>query len=457
MAKVFEKDESSSEGVRLLEGNNFNNGCNVNLLNEETEELLNLVESKEDLLNANYKKNFRPELKSDVSSEEDTKNGNFSPQESNILAETSSKLDFESDQIDEDQEKIVDCSLADFEDAALRYASLQMSQRENPSSNSSFVVQSRGWLPLENLSSDPQINSTNVEACIQHLSKSHGQILDGVGAWGPGRDLLLKISDGQLKLHDLSNKVELHTQSIKQIKVWGVGHGDASDFAFVAKDELTKTYKCHVLRCDGRGPDIAEHLHVACSQLSQKSKKLENSSNKQQLALSTPIPKPNLVTSDYQVLYLGSEKVQSLHGMETIKNVIRNITTSDVALCIEAVASVSNAALVVKATSDGHVIVHCRIRCLSFMGIGDDISLFAFISVVGDDAVCHVLQCSPVALRLSVSVQEACCLRYEKALDTSKKPQETPSPTVSRRWSFRKFVSSVFSNKPLRRSVSSKK
>jgi len=391
----------------------------------------------------------------EASQASDNEQKSFSFYESSRLSTSSSTSD------------LLDSSLADFEDAALAYASLQISRHNStdcPSSDYTtserptnyFLVQSKGWLPMQYLSSDPQINSTNVEACIQRLSNSHNQLLDGVGSWGHGKDMLLSIENEHLKLLDPLTHVELHSQLIKHIRVWGVGHSDNSDFAFVAKDERTKNYKCHVFQCDDCGPTIAEQLHVACTQLSKNTKNRQM--KKKSLALATPIPKPVLDTEDFEVLYLGFDKVEQFTGMEVLKKVIIGVTTNNSALCKPSVLSVSNAAVTIKSDSDK--IAHCRIRCISFMGLGDDLSVFAFICVVGNKGVCHVVQCKPNAYKLCLAVQEACCIRYQKAVDSADKrdkaePQQ--SQNLNRRWSFKKFVSSMFSNtKSVQRSLSSK-
>lgn len=448
-----------------------------------------MSESDEDMLNGNSWDKaplFKEALEAvDKVEKADTENGNSPLCETGedvTEAHTSSFSFYDSSKLshsnnDTSDSEALDSSLADFEDAALRYASLQMSRHNSTDytiaatgSNQasidehkrSFLVQSSGWLPMETISDDPKVNSANVEACIQHLKRSQGQILDGVGAWGHGKDLLLTIDDedDHLRLLEPLSHVELHSLNIKQIRVWGVGHDDNCDFAFVAKSDQRR-YKCHVFRCENEsGPHIAEQLHLASKRLRRRQKaKEEGKEEREKLAMSTPIPKPQLAAKHYSVVYLGCERVHRFTGMNVIKNVIRNVTTDDVALCVECVMSVSNAAVVVVRKDTDEPVVNCRIRCLSFMGLGDDYSLFGFISVVGNNGVCHVLQCHPTAFNLCLSVQEACCIRYRKAVDssthdkpddvarTSVKPQTVAAqPLVSRRFSFRRLMSSVFSS-----------
>lgn len=55
------------------------------------------------------------------------------------------------------------------------------------------------------------------------------------------------------------------------------------------------------------------------------------------------------------------------------------------------------------------VLVECRVRFLSFMGVGRDVHTFAFIMDVGGHRFdCHVFWCEPNAGNVSEAVQAAC-------------------------------------------------
>lgn len=55
------------------------------------------------------------------------------------------------------------------------------------------------------------------------------------------------------------------------------------------------------------------------------------------------------------------------------------------------------------------VLSECRVRFLSFMGVGKDIHTFAFIMAEGPaDFICHMFWCDPNAASLSEAVQAAC-------------------------------------------------
>ncbi len=55
------------------------------------------------------------------------------------------------------------------------------------------------------------------------------------------------------------------------------------------------------------------------------------------------------------------------------------------------------------------VLSECRVRFLSFMGVGKDVHTFAFIMAEGPgDFICHMFWCDPNAASLSEAVQAAC-------------------------------------------------
>lgn len=59
--------------------------------------------------------------------------------------------------------------------------------------------------------------------------------------------------------------------------------------------------------------------------------------------------------------------------------------------------------------NEDEVMVECRVRFLSFMGVGKDIHTFAFIMDTGNQHFeCHVFWCEPNAGNVSEAVQAAC-------------------------------------------------
>ncbi|NXY82813.1 APBB1 protein, partial [Alcedo cyanopectus] len=58
------------------------------------------------------------------------------------------------------------------------------------------------------------------------------------------------------------------------------------------------------------------------------------------------------------------------------------------------------------------LLCECRVRFLSFMGVGRDVRAFAFIMAAGPGTFrCHRLWCEPNAAGLSEALQAACLVR----------------------------------------------
>ncbi len=64
------------------------------------------------------------------------------------------------------------------------------------------------------------------------------------------------------------------------------------------------------------------------------------------------------------------------------------------------------------------VLSECRVRFLSFMGVGKDVHTFAFIMAEGHrDFTCHMFWCEPNAASLSEAVQAACMVSRKQVHD----------------------------------------
>lgn len=59
------------------------------------------------------------------------------------------------------------------------------------------------------------------------------------------------------------------------------------------------------------------------------------------------------------------------------------------------------------------VLVECRVRFLSFMGVGRNVHTFAFVMDAGGHRFdCHVFWCEPNAGSVSEAVQAACMVSH---------------------------------------------
>lgn len=71
------------------------------------------------------------------------------------------------------------------------------------------------------------------------------------------------------------------------------------------------------------------------------------------------------------------------------------------------------------------VLVECRVRFLSFMGVGRDVRSFAFIMDAGGHRFdCHVFWCEPNAGSVSEAVQAACMVSLTRLKNTKQTAKE---------------------------------
>ncbi|XP_041640566.1 amyloid-beta A4 precursor protein-binding family B member 2 isoform X4 [Cheilinus undulatus] len=355
-----------------------------------------------------------------------------------------------------------DPSLKEFEGATLRYASLKLRNRpaveeeESSSVNSDpeakcFAVRSLGWVEMAEEDLAPGKSSVAVNNCIRQLSYCKNDIRDTVGIWGEGKDMYLVLENNMLNLVDPMDRSVLHSQPIASIRVWGVGRDNGRDFAYVARDKNTRILKCHVFRCDTPAKAIATSLHEICSRIMTERKNAKamaggSLQDRMQAGLDLPLqaefptPKTELVQK-FQVLYLGMLPVARPIGMDILNGAIESLISSSSREDWTPVAlNVADATVTIsKEKDEEEVLVECRVRFLSFMGVGRDVHTFAFIMDAGGHRFdCHVFWCEPNAGCVSEAVQAACMLRYQKCLVARPPSQKAcgsspPGDSVSRR------------------------
>uniref|UniRef100_A0A2K6T7B8 Amyloid beta protein binding family B member 2 n=1 Tax=Saimiri boliviensis boliviensis TaxID=39432 RepID=A0A2K6T7B8_SAIBB len=306
-----------------------------------------------------------------------------------------------------------DPSLKEFEGATLRYASLKLRNAPHSDDDDSCSI-----------NSDPEAK---------------------------GKDMYLILENDTLSLVDPMDRSVLHSQPIVSIRVWGVGRDNGRDFAYVARDKDTRILKCHVFRCDTPAKAIATSLHEICSKIMaerKNAKALACSSLQERtnvnldvpLQVDFPTPKTELVQK-FHVQYLGMLPVDKPVGMDILNSAIENLmTSSNKEDWLSVNMNVADATVtVISEKNEEEVLVECRVRFLSFMGVGKDVHTFAFIMDTGNQRFeCHVFWCEPNAGNVSEAVQAACMLRYQKCLvarppSQKVRPPPPPADSVTRR------------------------
>ncbi|XP_044736073.1 protein Fe65 homolog isoform X2 [Chrysoperla carnea] len=310
-----------------------------------------------------------------------------------------------------------------------------------------FAVRSLGWVEIAEDDLTPERSSKAVNKCIVDLSLGRNDLLDVVGRWGDGKDLFMDLDEGALKLIDPENLTVLNTQPIHTIRVWGVGRDNGRDFAYVARDRTTRKHMCHVFRCDMPARTIANTLRDICKRImierslqQSLAKPVDISSGRSSLATRpTNLPTEHrrshrngqtLVTQSFptpmeepkkilRAQYLGSTQVAQATGMDTLNDAIDLLSsrTPDTWQQVN-VAVAPSMISILHPGDDNRLIAECRVRYLSFLGIGRNVKQCAFIMHTAQDLfIAHVFHCEPSSGALCKTIEAACKLRYQKCLD----------------------------------------
>nr|XP_023021128.1 protein Fe65 homolog isoform X3 [Leptinotarsa decemlineata] len=310
-----------------------------------------------------------------------------------------------------------------------------------------FAVRSLGWVEISEEDLTPERSSKAVNKCIVDLSLGKNDLLDVVGRWGDGKDLFMDLDEGALKLFDPENLTVLNTQPIHTIRVWGVGrdNGRERDFAYVARDRMTRKHMCHVFRCDMPARTIANTLRDICKKImierslqqnlgkaidingkplatrpnnlpTEHRRPTRNSQIFASQSFPTPMEEPKKIL---RAQYLGSTQVSSATGMDILNESIERLVSSVPVEQWQPVnISIAPSMISIHHPSDDRLLAECRVRYLSFLGIGKVIKHCAFIMHTAQDTfVSHVFYCEPSSGALCKTIEAACKLRYQKCLD----------------------------------------
>ncbi|XP_030836677.1 uncharacterized protein LOC582967 isoform X1 [Strongylocentrotus purpuratus] len=354
-----------------------------------------------------------------------------------------------------------DPNLKEFQKSTLRYANLKLGpstskQDQEPKLLSEqnvrgirFHVRSLGWVEMEDADLSPGKSSLAVNNCIRQLSYRKNDIRDTAGIWGEGKDMYMVLEDEYLKLTDPNDSTVLNSQHVCSIRVWGVGrdNGRERDFAYVARDKVTKRYKCHVFRCDIPAKAIANALHEICAKVMSERQKgntismvtqgqMIRQQQQQQLmqmksisldsskdathtpsaGVDFPTPKMEPITV-FRANYVGSTSAVKQSGMDVLNDAIDKV----VGMVGEdqwtpARIEVAVSTVTVTSVKTKETIAENRIRFMSFLGIGKDSRHFAYIMCIGKNKFqCHVFTCEHSAGGLAKAV-EAACKSYHRSI-----------------------------------------
>lgn len=306
-----------------------------------------------------------------------------------------------------------------------------------------FTVRSLGWVKIAEEDLAPERSSKAVNKCIIDLSLGRNDLIDVDGRWGDGKDMYMDLEDGALKLVEKESLTVLNSQPIHTIRVWGVGRDNGRDFAYVSRDRLTRTHMCHVFRCDTTARSIANTLRDICKQIMiERSLQLDSSSARTTNTLRymqepthhanfqtetcglrhsqsfpAPMEEPKKIL---EAFYIGCQEVSRPTGMDIINQAINSsITQTKIEQWERVNVAIAPSMVTIRSSKDnGRIIAECRVRYLSFLGIGKNFKKCAFIvHTARNKFVAHVFHCEPSSGAFCKTVEAACKLRYQKCLD----------------------------------------
>lgn len=331
-----------------------------------------------------------------------------------------------------------------------------------------FCVCSLGWCEVDEQCLTAEMSSRTVNRCIVDLTQGGGDCTtDRVGRWGEGKSLVLELDEHCLRLLESSTMRVLNSQPIHAIRVWGVGRDNTKDFAYVARDRLSRRYLCHVFRCDVPARLISNTLRDICKQimidrsLSQsvlahrhppssdrnstpgfdsrgnrkprptslmlydRQKTIPTSLTNLSLACSsfpTPQDEPSQVLTAH---YMGSVPVSRPSGIDVLNSALDTLVNVQPDArsrwpLVDIIVSPSTITVRHHDTTHngGAPLLECRVRFLSFLGIGREVEHCGVVVHTAHDVfVAHGFQCETSAGPLCRAVETACQLRYQKCLD----------------------------------------
>ncbi|KHJ43073.1 phosphotyrosine interaction domain protein [Trichuris suis] len=290
-----------------------------------------------------------------------------------------------------------------------------------------FAVRSLGWIEIAEENLTPERSSRAVNRAIVDLSTGRNDYMENVAKWGDGKELIMELDDHDLRLCDPDSGAVLHVQPIHLIRVWGVGRDNGRDFAYVARDRSTKRFMCHVFRCDTPARTIANTLRDICKRLMIERRPNSLPSRVATLdqrkpvvldAFPTPMEEPKKIIRCH---FLGVTQVPKATGkdrIEVLNEAVDRLVTQ-VRLERWILVDVSIAPSTISITEvGGNQIAECRVRYLSFLGIGRDVKHCAFIMhMSSENYMCYVFHVEPSAGAMAKTIEAACKLRYQKVID----------------------------------------
>jgi len=277
---------------------------------------------------------------------------------------------------------------------------------------------------IKRLSTGIPRSSTTYSMNYRPIIKDTPDDEDENGKLSSQSDAYLVVEAEQIRVIEPVSRAIQETIKLSNIRVWAAHQLDIGVVARFGTSDVALVFRCET---DAKG--VAAAIHANCLRLANEiklAKERQRPLGAQNASLARLDPEPY---NQYTVKYIGNCTVLRPTGIDIVRDAIgKLVTIHSENQWVEGQALISATTLLLKSAppsdllsrsspSNGEI-ARVRLRYLSFMAIGNDPRMFGFIHLIGPEEYrCHVLCCNPTAIELSQTLQEACVLRYQKAVE----------------------------------------
>jgi len=181
------------------------------------------------------------------------------------------------------------------------------------------------------------------------------------------------------------------------------------------------------------GDDLSMH---------QQSKSLTNDATN--VSFPAPMEEPK---DDLPCTYLGCVYVEKPTGIDILRSAIEKVSkTVPKEKWISVIVNISPSSFTIISDNESkEQLLDCRIRYLSFLGVGQDPSFCGIIIHCADNSFkCHVFHCLPSCIQLCKNIEVACKLRYQKCIDAHPQAARQVETTKTYGAQIKSFVESFW-------------
>lgn len=350
------------------------------------------------------------------------------------------------------------------------------------SSESTFVVYPLGCCEFDETQLVSATSTKAIQKCILRLSNKPKK--EETFCWGldQSQAILMRLHEDYIQFTDLKSRSLLRSQPIHAIKTWAVD--DDNNFAFVVEDAAPHVTSrsdyyesvdyallnepsmvCYIFRSiddDDMSCRVATKLNQEISRYKEQMSYRISKSTRMQQMIEPSESRPGDATDaeeldeleasnelTMRVKYIGKTSVPRPVGIDVLNVAIdkcladaSKLQASRMAASqpdkpqedvigncrlnsglVEAKLHVLPSSVIVENESSGEILVECRIRYLTFMGISRrDIRWCGFImqNTTNKSFEAHCFECQPTAGHVCEAIQASCSRMYERVFKTAR-------------------------------------